>query len=264
MHFEDTTRSLTKAVSYRIAASLWTAGLMKLLTGSWSLALFAGGADAVSKAVFYFFHERLWNRILTGRHQRRPAVVWLTGLSGAGKTTLANAVKSRLEGQGFRVEHLDGDGIRDIFPSTGFSRKDRDEHVKRVGYLASRLERHGVVVLASFVSPFEAARNFVRSLCQHFVEVHVTTSLEVCEARDPKGLYRRARQGLLREFTGIDSPYEAPNKPELRIDMGEVTPDAAAALVVARILKSKERPHESARRARGDEYPYHAGGVPEL
>jgi adenylylsulfate kinase len=111
-----------------------------------------------------------------------------------------------------------------------------------MGYAASRLERQGVVVVASFVSPFAEARAFVRGLCSTFIEVHVATPLEECERRDPKGLYRRARSGELKDLTGIDSPYEEPRNPELRIDTREVSEDEAAALVVERILARRASP----------------------
>jgi len=155
-------------------------------------------------------------------------------LSGAGKTTIAQEVCDALERQGIAVEYLDGDVIRAVFPTTGFSRADRDAHVRRVGFLASRLEHHGVVVIAALVSPYRDSRDFVRSLCRNFVEIHVSTPLDVCESRDVKGLYAKARRGDIRQFTGIDDPYEAPLQAELVIDTSRVPLDEAAALVLER------------------------------
>jgi adenylylsulfate kinase len=146
------------------------------------------------------------------------AVLWFTGLSGSGKSTLARWVAAELGGRGVPVEMLDGDAIRDVFPSTGFSKPERDAHVKRVGYLASRLEAHGVTVVASLVSPYRDSRDFVRQLCRNFVEVHVSTPIDECERRDVKGLYAKARRGEISNFTGIDDPYEPPANPELVID----------------------------------------------
>lgn len=165
----------------------------------------------------------------------RPAVVWLTGLSGAGKSAIARCVRQCLDELGVSVEHLDGDEIREVFPSTGFSRADREDHVKRVGYLASKLEKHGVVVVVSLVSPYRQSRDFARTLCRRFVEVYVATPLEECERRDVKGLYARARRGEIRDFTGIGDPYEAPEQPELTIDTRRVTVDEAAALILAKV-----------------------------
>ena len=130
------------------------------------------------------------------------------------------------------MERLDGDTIRDIFPNTGFSRADRDAHIKRVGYLASKLEKNGVFVVASFVSPYRESRDFVRTLCKNFVEVHVATPLTVCEQRDVKGLYAKARRGEIKNFTGIDDPFEPPLHPDLVVDTTKLTVDKAGELVV--------------------------------
>ncbi len=146
-----------------------------------------------------------------------PCVIWFTGLSGAGKTTLAEKLVSYLRNSGVKCELLDGDTVRNIFPQTGFSKKDRDEHVKRMGFLASMLERNGVTVVASFISPYRESRDFVRGMCRNFVEVYVSTSLETCEKRDVKGLYKKARKGEITSFTGIDDPYEPPVQPEITI-----------------------------------------------
>ena len=155
-----------------------------------------------------------------GATPARPegCVVWLTGLSGSGKSTLARALCEEMIQRGRRVENLDGDAIREIFPSTGFTREERDAHVKRVGFLASRLEFHGVTVVCSLISPYREARQAVRTLCRRFLEIHVATPIEECERRDPKGLYRRARRGEIAHFTGVDDPYESPDAPEMIID----------------------------------------------
>ncbi|MBO4711867.1 adenylyl-sulfate kinase [bacterium] len=150
-----------------------------------------------------------------------PCVIWFTGLSGAGKTTLAEKLAAYLKEKGKKCELLDGDTVRNIFPQTGFTKKERDEHVKRMGFLASMLERNGVTVLASFISPYRESRDFVRKMCRNFVEVYVSTSLEVCEKRDVKGLYKKARSGEIKSFTGIDDPYEAPLHPEITINTAE-------------------------------------------
>jgi adenylylsulfate kinase (apsK) len=146
---------------------------------------------------------------------------------GSGKTTLAEGVCARLKGRGLKVEHLDGDKVRDVFPQTGFTKEARDEHIKRIGFMASRLEAHGVSVVASFVSPYREARDFARGLCHNFIEVYVHAPLAVCEKRDPKGLYRKAREGTIKNFTGLGDPYEIPPKPHLTIDTSKVSVDQA-------------------------------------
>ena len=161
-----------------------------------------------------------------------PAVIWFTGLSGAGKSTIADWVIGHLRESGVRVEPLDGDSVRQIFPTTGFTKAERDTHIRRVGYLASRLEQHGVSVVASFVSPYRESRDFVRGLCQNFLEIYVSTPLEVCERRDVKGFYARARRGEVRNFTGIDDPYEPPVNPDLVIDSTNLPVEQAGRMVV--------------------------------
>jgi adenylylsulfate kinase len=160
------------------------------------------------------------------------AVLWFTGLSGAGKTTLASALDRRLRCRGVRTEYLDGDAVR-LFSPAGFSREERDAHVRRVGFLASCLERHDVTVICALISPYAEARNAVRVWCTRFIEIYVSTPIEVCEARDVKGLYAKARKGQVTHFTGIDDPYEPPQSPEVVIDTSSMTVDQA----VDRILE---------------------------
>jgi adenylylsulfate kinase len=161
-----------------------------------------------------------------------PAVLWFTGLSGAGKSTIASAVVGELLQRGVPIEYLDGDAVRLLSP-TGFTRADRDAHVKRVGFLASRLEHHGVTVVCALISPYEEARQCVRSLCGRFIEIHVATPLAECERRDVKGLYQRARRGEISNFTGISDPYEVPARPDLVIDTTGVPVEEAVRRVVA-------------------------------
>ena len=150
----------------------------------------------------------------------RGVTIWLTGLPSSGKTTLARALEKRLLDSGHRVEVLDGDVVRTLLTKDlGYSRADRDENVRRIGFVASLLARNGVIVLVSVISPYRATRDEVRSVHEgRFVEVHVATPLEVCESRDLKGLYAKARAGQLINLTGIDDPYEPPIDPEVVLD----------------------------------------------
>jgi adenylylsulfate kinase len=161
-------------------------------------------------------------------------VLWFTGLSGSGKSTIAVRVHEELVRRGAEVEYIDGDALREVFPGTGFTRAEREEHLRRTGYLAARLAAHGVTVVASFVSPYRDSRDFIRRLCGDFVEIYVSTPLDECERRDVKGLYARARRGEIRNFTGIDDPYEAPEHPELTLDTRALSVDQCVARVLAR------------------------------
>jgi adenylylsulfate kinase len=162
------------------------------------------------------------------------AVLWFTGLSGSGKSTIAERVHAELERRGTDVEYIDGDALRSVFPNTGFTREQREEHLRRTGYMASRLEAHGIMVVASFVSPYRQSRDFIRKLCRNFVEIYVSTPLDECERRDVKGLYARARRGEIRNFTGIDDPYETPEHPELTLDTRSLSVDQSVAKVLER------------------------------
>jgi adenylylsulfate kinase len=161
-------------------------------------------------------------------------VLWFTGLSGSGKSTIAIRVHEELVRQGVDVEYIDGDALREVFPNTGFTRAEREEHLRRTGYMASRLAAHGVTVVASFVSPYRESRELIRKLCREFVEIYVATPLEECERRDVKGLYARARRGEIKNFTGIDDPYEPPENPELTLDTRALSVDECVARVLER------------------------------
>jgi adenylylsulfate kinase len=166
---------------------------------------------------------------------RAVPVLWFTGLSGSGKSTIAMRVYEELVRRDVEVEYIDGDALREVFPNTGFSRAERNEHLRRAGYMASRLAAHGVTVVASFVSPYRESRDLIRKLCRRFVEIYVATPLEECERRDVKGLYARARRGEISNFTGIDDPYEPPEHPELTLETLELTVDQCVAKVLARL-----------------------------
>jgi adenylylsulfate kinase len=156
--------------------------------------------------------------------------LWFTGLSGAGKTTLNHAVRARLEQRGFRVETLDGDAVRrHLGRGLGFSKEDRDENIRRIGFVAGLLTKHDVIVLVSAISPYRALRDEVRQSIGAFVEIYVNAPLATCEQRDVNGLYHKARSGHLTGFTGIDDPYEPPLHPEVecRTDLETVEESTA-------------------------------------
>ncbi len=172
-------------------------------------------------------------------HQK-GAVLWFTGLSGSGKSTIANEVAYRLHSQGHLTYVLDGDNIRHgLNKDLGFSPEDREENIRRISEVANLFADAGVLTLTAFISPYRKDRNFCRTLAGsgRFIEVYTKASLDTCEKRDPKGLYKKARAGIIKEFTGIDAPYEAPETPELVIDTDKYDVEESADLVIELLKK---------------------------
>jgi adenylylsulfate kinase len=154
------------------------------------------------------------------RLDQKPCVLWFTGLSGSGKSTIANAVEAELFRRGCKTYLLDGDNVRHgLNKDLGFSESHRVENIRRIGEVSRLFVDAGLIVLSAFISPFKSDRQIARSLVNYdeFLEVFIDTPLEICEQRDPKGLYKKAREGAIKDFTGIDSPYEAPQQPQIHI-----------------------------------------------
>jgi adenylylsulfate kinase len=169
----------------------------------------------------------------------RGFVVWLTGLSGAGKTTIAHALAERLKSAGYKVEILDGDVVRQHFSKgLGFSKEDRIENIKRVAYVAHLLARNGVVVIVALISPYREGRNYARQLIGDFVEVYVKCPLNVLIERDVKGLYAKALQGEIQNFTGISDPYEPPENPEVVVETDKETVDESVDKIWQALIES--------------------------
>lgn len=152
--------------------------------------------------------------------------LWFTGLSGAGKSTIANILVEKISSEGLKVELLDGDEVRThLSKGLGFSKEDRDKNIRRIGYVASLLSRNGVITITAAISPYREIRDEVRNMHESFVEVYVKCPLEVLEKRDIKGLYKKARLGEIKQFTGISDPYEEPLNPEIIVETGTETPE---------------------------------------
>ena len=209
-----------------------------------------------------------WHAHAGSRHERertaghKGCVLWFTGLSGCGKSTLANAVDRRLHALGVRSFVLDGDNVRlglnaspallrerhgEAFATRfglGFGAEDREENIRRIGAVAELFAQAGIVALTAFISPYRRDRDAVRAMLPagDFVEVFVDAPLEVCEARDPKGLYKQARAGKIRGFTGIDDPYEAPRTPEIRVDSTAAAPEELAGRVIEWLVRAGKIP----------------------
>jgi adenylylsulfate kinase len=170
----------------------------------------------------------------------RGAIIWFTGLSGSGKSTLAHAVEETLHQQGCHTFVLDGDNVRHgLCGDLGFSNKDRQENIRRIGEVAKLFMEAGAIVLTAFISPYRVDRERVRGMVEHgdFIEIYCDAPIEVCEARDVKGIYKKARAGLIPEFTGISSPYEVPKNPELTVNTGGEKLEACVKQVIDEMVQ---------------------------
>ncbi len=172
--------------------------------------------------------------------RERGCVIWFTGLSGSGKTTIAHVVEEKLLDAGVPVEVLDGDVVREnLSKGLGFSKEDRDINIRRIAFVAHLLQRNGTFVITAAISPYRAIRDEARAMIKDFVEVFADAPLEVCEARDVKGLYAKARAGEIKGFTGIDDPYEAPEKPEIVCNTGQESVEESAQKVIDKLIELK-------------------------
>jgi adenylylsulfate kinase len=228
-------QQLFKAVVYRIYSSVITFLISYLFTGNLVISLSIGLIDSLAKIFTYYAFDEIWAR-LTG-FKISPAVVFLTGLSGSGKTTIAKTMIEKLRKKGMAPLLLDGDEIRNAIKLTGFDEESRKRHNLNVGYMAKLLEAQGKVVIVSLISPYDDIRNQIRSMCSKFIEVHVATDINVCIERDPKGMYKKAISGEIKDFTGISAPYYPPQNPELVLDTASMSAEECAAKIINELKK---------------------------
>ena len=189
-----------------------------------------------------FKHEMKINKSNRSSIKKQtPCIIWFTGLSGSGKSTVADILEQKLINLNKHTYLLDGDNLRHSLNSDlGFSDEDRDENIRRIGHLGELMVDAGLIVIAAFISPFKKQRDKTRSLfnANEFVEVFMDTPIEVCEQRDPKGLYRKARSGLIKDFTGIDSPYEKPYEAEITLNGNNQKPEELAKKIIEYLSKN--------------------------
>jgi adenylylsulfate kinase len=206
------------------------------------------GASALPSTNVVWHHATVTRVRRENLNAHRGAVLWFTGLSASGKSTLAHAVEEVLHTNGCRTFVLDGDNVRHgLCRDLGFSLDDRAENLRRIGEVTKLFLEAGSIVLAAFISPLRAEREKVRTLIPHgdFLEIYCQAPLDICEQRDPKGMYVRARKGEIKEFTGISSPYEVPTNPELTVNTGETSLDECISQVLALLSERKVTVHSS-------------------
>lgn len=275
-------RHLAKTVTWRVIGTIDTMLLAWLISGNPMTGFKIGAAEVVTKMILYYFHERVWYKINFGldrrkerkdRHARseqvseniikqdfkvdqgkrkallnqEPVLVWFTGLSGSGKSTMANLLEMELHEQGFKTYALDGDNIRQgLCEDLAFEEEDRVENIRRIGEVSKLFLDAGIIVLCSFVSPYKADRENVKKLVgsQRFIEVYVDCPLEICEKRDVKGLYQKARDGKIKNFTGIDAPFEQPKQPDVVLKTAEEEPKYSLQKLLS-VIEPKIRNHQN-------------------
>lgn len=224
-----------KAVLYRICSTAITFMISYILTGNIVISLTISMIDSVAKIFSYYAFHELWDRI-TG-FRIAPAVVFLTGLSASGKTTVGKKVIEKLNKKGLAPILLDGDEIRNAIKLVGFDEASRKKHNLNVGYMAKILESQRKIVIVTLISPYDDIRNEIRTMCNKFIEVHVATDIKICIERDPKGMYQKAIRGEIKDFTGISAPYYPPQSPELVLDTASMSAELCAVKIIDLLKK---------------------------
>lgn len=226
-----------KSLIYRIYAFIIAFIATFLVTGNVELSITIGILENVIKILTYYWFDILWDKITKKKY--RNTILWFTGLSGSGKTTIAKQLVEKLKKEGHPVMLLDGDEIRDIFKNNGFDKEARLKHINDVAKMAVYLQSQGIIPVVSLISPYEEARQNARAISKDFTEIYISTPLSVCEDRDVKGLYAKARSGEITSFTGIhaSAPYEIPNNPDINLNTSSCTIDSCVDFILKHIQK---------------------------
>lgn len=237
MYKDTNTRSLVKGFSWRVVATTTTIIIVYIFFGRLDLAIAAGALEWVAKIALYWAHERAWFKIKWGRKKIEPFNLWFTGLPLSGKTTIADAVYKELEKLDIPLERIDSKDVRELIPDVGFSRKERNRHMRRIGHLVKTLQKNSVSTVCSFVSPYRESRKAIREMVQNNVVVYVKADIETCKVRDYKGKYEKALRGELQNFTGVNDIYEEPQHAEIIIDTEKLSVEEATLDIVKYIKK---------------------------
>jgi adenylylsulfate kinase len=238
MYKETNKRSIVKGISWRVVATTTTILIVYFFFDRLDLAIAAGLIETVLKVGLYWAHERIWQKLRWGKKKIEPFNLWFTGVPLSGKTTIADKVYEELEKLHIPIERLDAKDIRDVVPDIGFSREDRNRHMKRIGHLIKTLQNNSISTVASFVSPYRESRKAIRQMVKNNVVVYLKADIESCKQRDYKGVYEKAFSGELKNFSGVNDVYEEPQHAEIVIDTDTISAEEAAQLIVKHIKKN--------------------------
>jgi len=237
LYKETNIRSIVKGITWRVVATGTTMGIVYVFFGNIELAIATGLLETVAKVGLYWGHEKLWQKTKWGKKRIEPFNIWFTGLPLSGKTTIADKVYEKLQKLDIPIERIDSKDIRKLFPNAGFSRKERNRHIKRIGHLIQTLQKNSISTVCSFVSPYRESRKMIREMVKNNIVIYVKADIETCKKRDYKGVYEKAIKGEIENFTGISDVYEEPKHAEIVIDTEKMTPDEAAELIVKYVKK---------------------------
>ncbi len=237
MYKETNIRSIFKGISWRVVATTTTILIVYFFFGRLDLAIAAGIIETVLKVGLYWAHERVWQKIRWGKKKIEPFNLWFTGLPLSGKTTIADRVYEELQKLQIPLERIDSKDIRELVPDIGYTREDRNRHMKRIAHLIKTLQNNSVSTVASFVSPYKESRKVVREMVKNNIVIYVKADIETCKKRDYKGVYEKAMSGELQNFSGISDVYEEPQHAEIVINTDTMNVEDATKTIVAYVKK---------------------------
>jgi len=237
LYKETNIRSIVKGISWRVVATTTTVFIIYFFFGRLDLAIAAGLIETVLKVGLYWAHERIWQKLRWGKKKIEPFNLWFTGLPLSGKTTIADKVYEELQKLQIPLERIDSKDIRELIPDIGYTREDRNRHMKRIAHLIKTLQNNSVSTVASFVSPYRESRKAVREMVKNNIVVYLKADIETCKKRDYKGVYEKALSGKLKNFSGVNDVYEEPQHAELVIDTDKTGVDEAVQMIVTYVKK---------------------------
>jgi len=237
MYLETNKRSILKGISWRAFATATTILIVYVFFGRLDLAIAAGVVETFAKVALYWAHERVWIKVRWGRKKIEPFNLWFTGLPLSGKTTIADKVYKELLKLDVPLERLDSKDIRDVVPNIGFSRDDRNRHMKRIGHLIKTLQNNSISTVASFVSPYKESRKAIREMVKNSVVIYIKADVESCKKRDYKGAYQKALRGEYQNFSGVNDVYEEPEDAEIIIDTDKMSIDESIYTIIQYVKK---------------------------